>query len=100
MGGPVAGATLPAGEAVVVVVVLTITAEEDNINTIGKVTTTMISDPADHPALDASMEASALEATMEGAVAMVEAFALFVVLHGIMPSNALRQSNDCTSAPP
>ena len=54
----------------------------------------MISDPTDHPALDASTEAIALEASMEGAVVMVKALALSVVLQGIRPSNALRHSND------
>ena len=83
----------------VVVVDLTITVEEDNIITIGRVTTTMISDPTDHPALDVSMEATTLEATIEGAVAMAEALALFVVLLGIRPSNALRHSNDLHHCP-
>ena len=78
---------------------LTITMEEDNISTIGRVTTTMISDPTDHPALDASIEATTLEATMEGAVSMAETLALFVVLHGIRQSNALRHSNDLHQCP-
>ena len=78
---------------------LTITMEEDNNSTIGRVTTTMISNPSDHPALDASMEAAALEVAMEGAVAMAEALALFVVIQGMRPSNALRHSNDVYKCP-
>jgi hypothetical protein len=74
----------------VVVAPTTITTGATNNGTIGKMTTTMTIDPVDHQGSDASIGTAAFVATTEVVAAMAWALVLFVVLHGIRPSNALR----------
>ena len=68
-----------------------ITAGADNNSTTNKATTTSITCPTDLQLLDASMETTALVATMEKVAAMVGTLVLYAALPGTRQRVALRQ---------
>ena len=76
----------------------TITTWADNRSTIGRMTTSMTTDPMDHHGSDASMGTAALVA-MKGVAAMARALVLFELLHGTRPSNARRHVNALVPLP-
>ena len=100
-GSLFAGATLlaDAAEADAVEAIAITTAACSN-NTTGRATTTPTSVPAANHRTVASTETATLVVIMGAVGAMVLALALFVVLPGTKPSNALRRVNNASMLSP